>query len=40
MLAILGLADTKVERICLEASIEGVVEPANYNYPGQVVIGG
>ncbi|HOR41803.1 MAG TPA: ACP S-malonyltransferase [Atribacterota bacterium] len=40
MLAILGLADEIVERICLEASIAGVVEPANYNYPGQLVIGG
>jgi [acyl-carrier-protein] S-malonyltransferase len=40
MLAILGLDDEKVERVCLEASREGIVEPANYNYPGQVVIGG
>lgn len=40
MLAVLGLTDEKVERICLEARTEGVVEPANYNYPGQVVIGG
>ncbi|MDD3655834.1 MAG: ACP S-malonyltransferase [Atribacterota bacterium] len=40
MLAVLGLADETVERICLEASSEGIVEPANYNYPGQVVIGG
>lgn len=40
MLAILGLADNKVEKVCLEASLEGIVEPANYNYPGQVVIGG
>ncbi|MFZ2331337.1 MAG: ACP S-malonyltransferase, partial [Atribacterota bacterium] len=34
------LTDDKVEKICLEASLEGIVEPANYNYPGQVVIGG
>ncbi len=40
MLAILGLTDDKVEKICLDASLEGIVEPANYNYPGQVVIGG
>lgn len=40
MLAILGLPDETVESICLEASAVGVVEPANYNYPGQVVIGG
>lgn len=40
MLAILGLEDKIVEKICLKACSEGIVEPANYNYPGQVVIGG
>ncbi|MDD3031506.1 MAG: ACP S-malonyltransferase [Candidatus Caldatribacteriota bacterium] len=40
MTAILGLDDEKVEKVCLRASREGIVEPANYNYPGQVVIGG
>ncbi len=40
MLAILGLEDEIVEQICLKACSEGIVEPANYNYPGQVVIGG
>jgi len=40
MLAILGLEDEMVEKICLKASWKGIVEPANYNYPGQVVIGG
>lgn len=40
MSAILGLADEKVEKICMKASQKGIVEPANYNYPGQVVIGG
>ncbi len=40
MLAILGLKDHVVESICQKASPEGIVEPANYNYPGQVVIGG
>lgn len=38
MAAVLGLADEKVEEIC--ASIEGVVVPANYNCPGQLVISG
>ncbi len=39
MAAILGLPDEKVEEIC--ASIkEGVVVPANYNCPGQLVISG
>src|SRR5699024_4160624 len=38
MAAILGLEDTIVEQIC--SSIEGVVVPANYNCPGQLVISG
>ena len=38
MAAILGLEDAKVEEIC--ASIEGIVVPANYNFPGQFVISG
>jgi len=38
MAAILGLDDDKVEEIC--ASVEGVVVPANYNCPGQLVISG
>ncbi|CAA7194340.1 ACP S-malonyltransferase [Chryseobacterium potabilaquae] len=38
MAAILGLDDTKVEEIC--AQIDGVVVPANYNCPGQLVISG
>lgn len=38
MAAILGLADEKVEEICRET--EGIVVPANYNCPGQLVISG
>lgn len=38
MAAILGLEDAKVEEIC--ASVEGIVVPANYNCPGQLVISG
>ncbi len=38
MAAILGLEDENVEEIC--ASIDGVVVPANYNCPGQLVISG
>ncbi|MGC4129987.1 MAG: ACP S-malonyltransferase [Bergeyella sp.] len=38
MAAILGLEDEKVEEIC--AQIEGIVVPANYNCPGQLVISG
>lgn len=38
MAAILGLDDEVVERICAET--DGVVVPANYNCPGQLVISG
>ena len=38
MAAILGLEDKIVEDIC--EKIEGVVVPANYNSPGQIVISG
>lgn len=38
MAAVLGLEDKIVEDIC--ASTEGVVVPANYNCPGQLVISG
>lgn len=38
MAAIIGLPDEKVEEIC--ASVDGVVVPANYNCPGQLVISG
>ena len=42
MAAIIGLADEKVEEICAEVSKmgKGVVVPANYNNPGQLVISG
>lgn len=38
MAAVLALPDETVERICAET--EGVVVPANYNCPGQLVISG
>ena len=38
MAAILGLPDEKVQEIC--AAIDGIVVPANYNCPGQLVISG
>jgi len=38
MAAILGLEDDMVEEIC--KSVNGVVVPANYNCPGQLVISG
>jgi [acyl-carrier-protein] S-malonyltransferase len=38
MAAILGLEDEVIEKVC--ATIDGVVVPANYNSPGQLVISG
>nr|WP_293303074.1 ACP S-malonyltransferase [Allomuricauda sp.] len=38
MAAVLGLEDGIVEKICAE--VDGVVVPANYNCPGQLVISG
>ena len=38
MAAVIGLADEKVEEIC--KSLNGIVVPANYNCPGQLVISG
>lgn len=38
MAAIIGLEDSVVEQICEET--EGIVVPANYNCPGQLVISG
>ncbi|RTE54992.1 [acyl-carrier-protein] S-malonyltransferase [Arenibacter aquaticus] len=38
MAAVLGLEDSVVEKVCSE--IEGIVVPANYNCPGQLVISG
>lgn len=40
MAAILGMDASKVKEICREACTFGIVEPANFNCPGQIVIGG
>lgn len=42
MVAVLGLGDAQVEELCLKVSSEtgDIVDPANYNAPGQVVIAG
>ncbi|MEO5565086.1 MAG: ACP S-malonyltransferase [Luteimonas sp.] len=40
MAAVLGAEDALVVEACREASSDQVVVPANYNSPGQVVIGG
>ena len=40
MTAILGLPEDKVREACAKAQDAGVVEAANFNCPGQIVIGG
>lgn len=40
MAAVLGAEDAVVAEVCAEASDSRVVVPANYNSPGQIVIGG
>lgn len=40
MAAIIGLEDAQVEALCKEVAESGIVVPANYNSPGQVVISG
>lgn len=40
MVAVLGLDEEKVREACNEAGSYGIVEPANFNCPGQIVIGG
>ncbi|MGI6777739.1 MAG: ACP S-malonyltransferase [Acetivibrionales bacterium] len=40
MAAILGLSDEDVIQCCKQASEEGIVEPVNFNCPGQVAVAG
>lgn len=40
MIAILGLSEDKVIEACKQASELGIVKTANFNCPGQIVIGG
>ena len=40
MAAIIGLEPDKVESLCREASTVGIVQCANFNSPGQIVISG
>lgn len=40
MAAVLGAEEDLVEEICVQASASQVVVPANFNSPGQIVIGG
>ncbi len=40
MAAVLGTEDALVEQVCAEVAGDEVVQPANYNSPGQIVIAG
>lgn len=40
MAAVIGLDPDTVRALCTEASASGIVQPANFNSPGQVVISG
>lgn len=40
MAAVVGLLPEAVEEVCKEASVAGIVRPANFNSPGQIVISG
>lgn len=40
MAAIIGLSDEAVAKVCSDAAAHGVVEPVNFNSPGQLVIAG
>jgi [acyl-carrier-protein] S-malonyltransferase len=40
MAAVVGLDPTKVKEVCKEASAVGIVQAANFNSPGQIVISG
>jgi [acyl-carrier-protein] S-malonyltransferase len=40
MAALVGLSPEVTEKLCREASAAGIVQPANFNSPGQIVISG
>lgn len=40
MAAVIGLASDKIQAVCYEASEAGIVQAANFNSPGQIVISG
>lgn len=40
MSAVMGVAPERLEQLCREAANGGVVSPANFNAPGQIVIAG
>jgi len=40
MAAIIGLSADEVREVCAVASVKGIVEPANFNCPGQITVAG
>jgi [acyl-carrier-protein] S-malonyltransferase len=40
MAALIGMTEEQVFEICKLASVAGIVQPANFNCPGQIVISG
>lgn len=40
VVAVLGGSEADVRQVCLEASTAGLVAPANFNAPGQIVVAG
>ena len=40
MAAVIGLDDTQVAALCAACAVSGLLAPANYNAPGQVVVAG
>lgn len=40
MVSAMGLEREQIEQICEQASAEGVIAPANFNCPGQIVVSG
>ncbi|MDR1759229.1 MAG: ACP S-malonyltransferase [Fibrobacter sp.] len=40
MAAVMGQDESQIEALCAEASAAGVVVPANFNCPGQIVVSG
>ncbi|MFA5937871.1 MAG: ACP S-malonyltransferase [Sinimarinibacterium sp.] len=40
MAAVIGLDDAQIDALCAACPVDGVLEPANFNSPGQVVVAG
>jgi len=40
MVSVMGLDASRIENICHEAQVAGMIRPANFNCPGQIVLSG